>query len=288
MEIRIAAGNWDSATAMLGWLVQMILSEISGVPTSIESNMYGSSRDFYDREKHDRRDAVCTWASHNLDVLQSAVPATYPRVSQEKKHLAFGYVAIAFGGIATLIVLGIWQAVYRNRQKAANQYAQLDFLTFLLTGSFLVSLGSILLGFRASDWMCTAGAWFVYMGWYNLELVPLIVKVAAINRMMEAARELRRFVIKRGTLYKAVAFIEICLVVFLACWTGLDPPRQQAEYAIMTSSKTEYYEELIAEKRFCCSGGASRAWQFSAVGWNALLLVCASVLAFQSLNVLPQ
>lgn len=47
MEIRIAVGNWASATA-LGWLTQIILSEIVGVPTSIESNMYGSSRDFYD------------------------------------------------------------------------------------------------------------------------------------------------------------------------------------------------------------------------------------------------
>jgi hypothetical protein len=47
MEIRVAVGNWDSATA-LGWLTQIILSEIMGVPTSIESGMYGSSRDFYD------------------------------------------------------------------------------------------------------------------------------------------------------------------------------------------------------------------------------------------------
>jgi hypothetical protein len=49
MEIRIATGNWDSATA-LGWLTQIVLSEILGVPSSIESNMYGSSRDFYDRQ----------------------------------------------------------------------------------------------------------------------------------------------------------------------------------------------------------------------------------------------
>lgn len=47
MEIRIATGNWDSATA-LGWLTQIVLSEMLGVPSSIESNMYGSSRDFYD------------------------------------------------------------------------------------------------------------------------------------------------------------------------------------------------------------------------------------------------
>lgn len=47
LEIRIGAGNWDSATA-LGWLMQIILSEIVGVPTSIETGAAGSSRDFYD------------------------------------------------------------------------------------------------------------------------------------------------------------------------------------------------------------------------------------------------
>ena len=47
LEIRIGAGNWDSATA-LGWLMQIILSEIVGVPTSFESGAAGSSRNFYD------------------------------------------------------------------------------------------------------------------------------------------------------------------------------------------------------------------------------------------------
>jgi hypothetical protein len=47
LEIRIATGNWDSAT-MLGWLTQIVLSEIAGIPSTIESGMYGSSRDFYD------------------------------------------------------------------------------------------------------------------------------------------------------------------------------------------------------------------------------------------------
>ena len=47
MEIRIGSGNWDSATA-LGWLTQIILSEILGVPTSMEANVFNESRDFYD------------------------------------------------------------------------------------------------------------------------------------------------------------------------------------------------------------------------------------------------
>ena len=47
LEIRMGTGNWDSATA-LGWLAQIVLSEVLGVPTSIETNAWQSSRDFYD------------------------------------------------------------------------------------------------------------------------------------------------------------------------------------------------------------------------------------------------
>ena len=47
MEIRIGTGNWDSASA-LGWIVQIILSEVLGVPSSIESGAFDSFRDFYD------------------------------------------------------------------------------------------------------------------------------------------------------------------------------------------------------------------------------------------------
>jgi len=50
LEIRIAPGNWFSATA-LGWLAQIILSEVLGVPSTVESASYGTSRDFYDLEE---------------------------------------------------------------------------------------------------------------------------------------------------------------------------------------------------------------------------------------------
>jgi len=49
MEIRINAGNWDSPI-IAAWLIQIILSEILGVPTSLEAGSFGETRNFYDAQ----------------------------------------------------------------------------------------------------------------------------------------------------------------------------------------------------------------------------------------------
>jgi hypothetical protein len=49
-------------------------------------------------------DAVCTWAAENINVLNSFILTLYPQVTHEETHLTFGYVAIAFGSVATFVV----------------------------------------------------------------------------------------------------------------------------------------------------------------------------------------
>lgn len=49
LEIRVASGNWASATA-LAWLAQIVLSELVGVPSTEESGGFGKTRNFYDFE----------------------------------------------------------------------------------------------------------------------------------------------------------------------------------------------------------------------------------------------
>jgi hypothetical protein len=74
------------------------------------------------------------------------------------------------------------------------------------------------------------------------------------------------------------------MAVFLAIWTGLDPPQRTAEYQ-MTDTITES-QDLIVGVSYFCSGGESDAWHFAAVGARVLLLICASVLAFQTRNAI--
>jgi hypothetical protein len=228
------------------------------------------------------RDAICTWAANNLDFLNATVPYSHPRVTREEPHSALGFVAVTLGCMATLLVLLTSLLVYRKREKQAIQYAQTDFLSFLLAGAFLVSLGSILSGLPAHDATCTSAIWFIHVG-YTLTLVPLIIKVAAVNKMMEAAREMRRITVKKKQLYNAVAVIIVPVVIYLATWSVVDPPRQEAEYSLTTSETAQ--GERIVDKTYYCNGGDSDAWRFSAVTWNVILLLMASVLAYQSRNI---
>jgi len=228
------------------------------------------------------RDAVCQWAVENLEYLLSMVPSTYPRILQEEPHSTFGYAMIGLGAAASCVTLGTAILVYAFRKKPAIQYAQLDFLYILLSGSFLACIGAILSSVPASDGTCISIIWFVNIG-YTLELLPLVVKVAAINRMMEAARHMRRVTLKRETLHTAVAAIAVLMAIYLAVWTGVDPPDVAAEFQ-MTDSKSEYGEQIVGVSYFC-SRGDSNAWSSVAVGWNVLLLITASVLAFQTRNV---
>jgi len=228
------------------------------------------------------RDAVCTWAANNLDLLHSTIPMSYPRVAQEEAPSAFGYVALTCGCLATAIVAATAWMVYQHQGKPSIQFAQFDFLSIVLTGSFFVGIGSILLSLPASDGTCLSSVWFVYIG-YTLELVPLIVKVAAVNTMMDAARTMRRITLNRAHLFRAVALISLCLIIYMAVWSGKDPPHHATEFSL-TEFSTDQGERIVGKTYYC--SGNSNIWEYVAVGWNVVLLVGASVLAFQTRNTI--
>lgn len=231
------------------------------------------------------RDAVCQWAVDNLEQhLLQMIPPSYPRVVQEnKQYSSYGIVSMVLGGLACLVVFVTAFLVYKKRNEPSIQFAQIDFLAILLVGSFFVAMGSMLLSAPASSATCISSLWFVNLG-YTLELVPLILKVAAINRLMSAAREMRRIRVKRTVLYRTVASISLGVVFYLALWTGLSPPEAAVEYT-MTDTVTSLTEVIVGKTLFCSDGGDTSTWQFVAVAWNLVLLICASVLAFQARNV---
>jgi len=228
------------------------------------------------------RDGVCKWAADNLDFLMSVIPDSYPRITQEEERSVFGVAMMTLGSLATLVTLTTACAVYMNRKRPSIQAAQLDFLYILLSGSFLIGVGAILSSVPASDGSCTSYSWFIQIG-YTLELVPLIIKVAAINRMMEAARRMRRVEIHRNSLYIGVASITVLVAVYLSVWTILDPSQRTAEYEL-TDSSTEVGERIVAVYYYCSSD--SLTWEYVAAGWNLVLLLGATVLAFQTRNII--
>lgn len=231
----------------------------------------------FQREEPTPRHAVCRWIVKNLETLETFVPRTYPRLlrDESKSRDAFSTTALVLSLVATATVVCTIYAVVRHRNLRAIRLAQIEFLYFLLAGLLLVAVGAVLVALGGK---CGAVIWFINFG-YTLELVPLIVKVAAVNQLLGAARQFRRVVISRKSLFSAVFGISFCVFIFLLLWTILDPPQQNPEYSL-TDDVTQDGHTAVDVTYYCSSD--SLVWDYVAVGWNTLLLLCATVLAFQT------
>lgn len=242
------------------------------------------------------RDAVCHWVIENLDILHTFVPRTYPRTIYsatsdsgpsmpnssngifKSDGNAFSIVTIILGCTATTLVAITWYMVYKHKTLRSIRFAQIEFLYLLLGGLLLVAIGSILVGLHPSNATCITVIWFINFG-YTLEFVPLIVKVAAVNKLIGSARRFRRVVLSRRSLFSAVIAISAIVFIFLLVWTIVDPPTKNKEY-VLTSMVNDDGNTIVDVSHFCSSESAM--WDYIAVGWNTLLLLCATVLAFQT------
>jgi len=231
----------------------------------------------YWQTKPSPREAVCTWVAENINWTSTFIPRSHPRVLKENESGGLVYVCAALGGLATLLVLCTAAAVFARREKQAVKCSQIDHLSLLLTGSFLIAMGAIVVGLPASNVSCIASIWLINIG-YTLEIVPLVVKIAAINRLMSAGRRMKRVVLNRRSLYGAVACIFLVVVFFLALWTVLDKPTKALEYDL-TESLTGEGATIVQYQYYCNSH--SEVWQYMEVSWKVFFLLCASVVAFQ-------
>lgn len=248
----------------------------------------------YRRIEATPRDAVCRWVSENLDYLQTFIPRDFPRIiNDDISNSTIGgtsnepivYIATVLGGITTVVVVLTWLMVYQRRTVHAIRMAQIEFLYLLLAGSLLIGIGAIIVGLPPTTATCVTAIWFINLG-YTLELVPLIVKVAAVNKLMGAARQFRRIVLTRRSLFGAVFGISTLVLIFLLLWTIMDVPHKNREYSLTSDIMTDNLgnNRTVVDVVYYCSSD-SLVWDYIAVGWNGILLLCATVLAVQTRTV---
>lgn len=91
--------------------------------------------------------------------------------------------------------------------------------------------------------------------------------------------QMKHLVISPQQLFGAVIAIFLLACSCLSIWTAIDPPRKVPEYSL-TEEKTLRNETVVMVGYYCSS--ESTPWRFAAVSWNVLLLICATVLAFQT------
>uniref|UniRef100_A0A7S0ATN0 G-protein coupled receptors family 3 profile domain-containing protein n=1 Tax=Minutocellus polymorphus TaxID=265543 RepID=A0A7S0ATN0_9STRA len=236
-----------------------------------------------DRDNFDPREATCRWIAENIDTLKASIPRSYPREQRPSNSFEAGYLyaAMAVGVFVALLLVVTTLLTYSLRKTKVFRYAQIEFALMVLAGLFLVSLGSIVITIKPSLGSCTSLAWFLLVG-YTLELIPVIVKVAAINKMMSAAKKMKRVELDRKKLYYVVFAITFFVVVFLVAWSAADPPREQPSFEL--GDEVNDQGGNVVSVTYSC-GSNSDSWLYISIVWQALLLLVATVLAVQSRDV---
>lgn len=112
--------------------------------------------------------------------------------------------------------------------------------------------------------------------------VPILVKIAAINKILVLAKKMRRVLISPKKMLIKVAAVVVVVAIYLTVWTILDRPREQ-EYLTLESERSQVVLISLA-----CSSHGHEFWYMITLGWQVLLLVMASVLAFQSRKVVQE
>jgi hypothetical protein len=188
-------------------------------------------------------------------------------------------VAIAIAILTTGLVLLSLFGVYKQRNRRVMIFAQVEFLFLILAGLLLLSLTALVTALPPSNAICSMCFWFGNIG-YTLEFVPLLTKMAAINRLMQASRSMRkRFVLRKGYLFGIVFGITAAVMVCLTIRTIVDPIYKHDEFELSTESSSG---DAVIKYQSYCSSDQQTIWAFVTVIWYCILLLCAAVLAFQT------
>ena len=238
-----------------------------------------------DKWNYDPREAVCEWVVDNLPTLRTWIPRTYPRKVQtdaydHEREILFGF-AKGIGTFVAVLVLAMALLTYWWRRRPLLVFAQVGFLYILLLGLFFVVVGAVLEALEPKDWNCMAQHWFITLG-YTLELVPLIVKVSAIHRMMQAARKMRRITLNHRQLYGSVFIVTLVAAVVMSIWTGIDPSQRRDQITLHPERVTEKGETVVTVTYFCSSQHNDTLWRYLTLSWQLVLLLSATVLAFHT------
>ncbi|KAL3908190.1 MAG: hypothetical protein SGILL_008575, partial [Bacillariaceae sp.] len=244
----------------------------------------GQMFDYWTANTDHPREAICDWMIDNFEILERMVPRDYPRkIEKDSGSLDYplSISAITFASLAVAAVVFACVMTFVQRNRAVIKHAQIEFLCMLLAGLLLVSTGALITALPPSDGLCVAAVWTTNVG-YSLELVPLIVKMAAFYRLMRAAKRMRHVELRLRSLYGAVFGLTLIVVVFLVVWSLIDPPQKKAEYTL-TDEMTTNDETIVSSYYYCDS--QSEAWAYASVGWHLLLLVTATIQAFQTRSI---
>lgn len=231
----------------------------------------------------DLRFLTCNWVVNNMDHIFNLIPKSHPRTFVETSGMTgFAIAAVTLSVAALLIVLFTMLLVIYRKRQAAKKSSQIEFLVLLLAGLFMVALASLLMALNPSSGTCITSVWLITIG-YTLELVPLLFKVSAIIKLIQAAKKLKRVAINRRKLIARSLILSTTAAIYCLIWTVVDPPQAHEELHLSDDSTNEFGETVVSSSKYCDS--EMSFWYFVSFGWQGLLLIGATVLAHQMRSV---
>jgi len=144
----------------------------------------------------------------------------------------------------------------------------------------MVALGSLLMALYPSSGTCIASVWLITVG-YTLELVPLLVKVSAIIKLIQAAKKMKRVAVNKRKLISQALILSTIAAIFCLIWTLVDPPQAQEELQFSDDTKNDFGETVVSSSKYCDS--EMNFWYFISFG----SVLAATVLAYQ-MRAAPQ
>jgi hypothetical protein len=229
---------------------------------------------------NDAREAVCAWVNDNFDTIMEYVPDGYPRTISNKSpyDTLLMNAATSLGFMAAFVVLIMSALVYRWRKTRVFVYAQIRIIAIITCGFFLITIAAILTSLQPTNAICIAESWFVTLG-YTLELVPLLVKVAGINKILASAQRMKRVSISQRRMHNHVLMVVGVIVLFMIAWSVVDPPLKVEEHVISDDEIT------VVETSLTCASN-SELWIVGLIAWQSILLLAAAILAYQSRDII--
>jgi hypothetical protein len=117
---------------------------------------------------------------------------------------------------------------------------------------------------------------------YTLEIVPILIKVSAINKLGREARRFRRAEIDPNRSRKFLSIVLFLLVTYLIVWTTVDMPKRENNLSLEKDDNVT----TVCVYTGCAS--SSPIWKIMVLVWETLLLLSSTVLAYQSRDIIQQ
>ena len=250
-----------------------------------------------DHWNFDPRFAVCEWVVENLDHLMGFVPDQYPRIIQESDEEGRGdpstkntitvdplfLAGTIIASIATLVVAVTFVLMRLRKNTKIMFYAQIEFMSLLLGGLLLMGIGAIMLVVPPTDATCVAIVWLTNMG-YAVYLPPLVARTFAINTALaNSGKRMQRVRVSHKRLYGSVLVVAALVGFVLILWTTIDTPTKSFYY-VVTDLKTQFEETIVVAADYCAAE-SSNIWMGINFGWQAALLLPASIISFSASRV---